>query len=250
MSSPRTQHAPQFPPGPAWANPMGRSALAHLLHALNQPLTGLQCSLELAVAGPRPTEQYIRALREGLELTGRMRILVEAIREIADAQPSDPEEFEPVRLDQLLRSTAADLLPVAAARGVRLALEHLSPENQAALPVRADHRSLATLLFRFLESALSLAREGTEFRIAASAEPGHAALEQATLAVCWSPGPPPEHSPFSRPEVGLLIARAGWEGAGAEWIYTRTEATESCTVRLPLAPPFATLAVRDLENLT
>ncbi len=29
-----------------------RSPLAHLLHALNQPLTGLECSLELAVAGP------------------------------------------------------------------------------------------------------------------------------------------------------------------------------------------------------
>jgi hypothetical protein len=73
---------------------------------------------------------------------------------------------------------------------------------------------------------------------------GHASLDhtnlgRATLVVSWSPGPPPEHSPFSRSEVGLLIARAGWERAGAEWIHSRTESTETCAVRLPLAPAFA-----------
>jgi signal transduction histidine kinase len=264
MSSAGSQPAPQsssepalqFSPGAAAA---GRSPLAHLLHALNQPLTGLQCSLELAVAGPRPNEYYVRALREGLELTGRIRILVEALREVADAQPSEAEQFEALLLDPLLRMTVADLLPVAAARGVRLLLVELP-----ALPVRGDPRSLTTLLFRFLESALSLTREGSELRIVAAVERGHASLGhtnldhtnldhtnlghasldhtnlgRATLVVSWSPGPPPEHSPFSRSEVGLLIARAGWERAGAEWIHSRTESTETCAVRLPLAPAFA-----------
>jgi hypothetical protein len=181
------------------------------------------------VAGPRPIEQYVRALREGLELTGRMRILVEAIREVADLQPSDWEDLKPLLLDQLLRSTAADLLPVAEARGVRLVLEKLG-----ALPLQADRRTLEALLFRFLESALSLTREGSDLRIAATAERGH-----ANLVVSWNQGSPPEHSPFSRPEVGLLIARAGWERAGAEWIHTRTESIETCAVRLPLALPLA-----------
>src|ERR1700676_3753274 len=67
--------------------PRGRSPLAHLLHALNQPLTGLQCSMELALSGPRRPEECVRTLREGLELTERMRILVEAIRELTDSQP-------------------------------------------------------------------------------------------------------------------------------------------------------------------
>ncbi len=181
------------------------------------------------MAGPRPIEQYVRALREGLELTGRMRILVEAIREVADTQPSGWEDLKPLLLDQLLRSTAADLLPVAEARGVRLVLEKLG-----ALPLQADRRALEALLFRFLESALSLTREGSDLRIAATAELGH-----ANLVVSWNQGSPPEHSPFSWPEVGLLIARAGWERAGAEWIHTRTESLETCAVRLPLAPPLA-----------
>ncbi len=250
MSSAGSKPAPQFTPqlSPV-ATAKNRSPLAHLLHALNQPLTGLQCSLELAVAGPRPVEHYVRTLRESLELTGRMRILVEAIREVADAQLSDPEELEPLRLDHLLHNAAADLLPVAEAKKVRLlfanhvfgnhlpgslVLENLLSANQAALPVRADRRSLATLLFRFLESALSLALAGSELRIAATTDRG-----QAVLAVSWRPGSPPEHSPFSRPELGLLIARAGWERGGAEWTHTRAESTETCTVRLPLVPPLA-----------
>jgi C4-dicarboxylate-specific signal transduction histidine kinase len=211
------------------AIPKARSPLAHLLHALNQPLTGLQCSLELAVAGPRPAEHCVRTLREGLELTLRMRILVEAIRELADAQPSDSQEVEPFLLDTLLRSTADDLLPVAETNHVRLVL--MSP---AGLPVRGDRRCLAPLLFRLLESALSLAGEGTELRIAATREPEH-----ACLVVCWNSGPPPEYSPFSRQELGLLIAQSGWERAGAEWSRTQAGTTQTCTVRLPLASPFA-----------
>lgn len=233
---------PALQPVPA-ATAKGRSPLAHLIHALNQPLTGLQCSLELAVAGPRPSEQYVRILREGLELTGRMRILVEAIREVADTQPADREEVELLRLDELLRSTVSDLLPVAQAKGVRLSLE-----NQSPLPLRADRRSLTPLLFRFLDSVLSLAREGSDLRIVAAPD-----RDEASVAVSWNPGPPPEHSPFSRPEVGLLLARAGWERAGAAWIHTRSgtavgasegpgeKTTEACTVRLPLAPALAAL---------
>src|SRR5277367_1520624 len=76
----------QLAPSAAHPEAKHRGALAYLLHALNQPLTGLQCSLELAVAGPRRPEQYVRTLQESLELTLRMRLLVEAIRELTDDQ--------------------------------------------------------------------------------------------------------------------------------------------------------------------
>jgi signal transduction histidine kinase len=236
MSGAAPQPAPQLR---SEGTLQGRSPLAHLLHALNQPLTGLQCSLELAVAGPRPNEQYVRTLREALELTGRMRILVEAIREVADDQPLAQDEFAPrldelsldgPSLDEVLRTTVADLLPVAESKGVRLLLV-----SHGRLPLRADRRTLTTLLFRLLDSVLSLAAEGSDLGIVAGPD-----REQAALVVSWTPGPPPEHSPFSRPEVGLLIARAGWERAGAEWIHTRTgppeATTEACTVRLSLVP--------------
>ncbi len=60
------------------------SLLSQLLHALNQPLTGLQCSLELALSIPRSPQQYADCLGSGLELTGRMRNLVGAIRALVE----------------------------------------------------------------------------------------------------------------------------------------------------------------------
>ena len=207
------------------ALPKGRSPLAHLLHALNQPLTGLQCSLELAMAGPRRAEEYVRTLREGLELTGRMRILVEAIRELADTGPPDSETFETIQFDALLRDTVEDLLPVAESKRVGLVLENNSP-----LTVRFDRRWLTALIFRFLVSALSLTQRASELRITTEAEPEH-----TCLIVSWEQGPAPEHSPFSRQELGLLLVQASFERAGAEWTYTPEEARQICTVRLPVA---------------
>src|ERR1700674_2810744 len=201
----------------------GRSPLAHLLHALNQPLTGLQCSLELAVSGPRRMDEHIRTLREGLELTGRMRILVEALRELTDSEP-EPEAVETFQFDGLLRDTADGLLPVADALGV-----HLLLVRSISLPVRAGRRCLATLIFRLLESALALTQKGSDLQIVVTPEP-----EQIRLAVSWSQGPAPEHSPFSRPELGLFGAPGGFERAGAEWTHTQERAMQICTVQLPL----------------
>src|SRR5438552_18301935 len=123
--------------------PHGRSPLAHLLHALNQPLTGLQCSLELAVASPPRREEYLRTLREGLELTGRMRILVEAIRELADSPAPDSKTVEAIPFDGLLRDTVDDLLPVAESKCLQLLLVSNAP-----LTVRFDRQLLTRLIFR------------------------------------------------------------------------------------------------------
>lgn len=222
---------PQLAPARAGSPlPKGRSPLAHLLHALNQPLTGLQCSLELSVAGPRSAKDYVRTLREALELTGRMRVLVEALRELADAQPSNPEKLTVCRLDSLLTETVEELQPVAEENGIRLQAAIGVP-----LPVRADRDRLAALLFRCLESALSLSARQSDLQVVAAAEPAHACL---TLG--WTQDSLPEYSPFSRQELGLLIAQAGWEQAGGEWSLVRTENRQTCILRLPLFEPSPT----------
>jgi hypothetical protein len=234
VSAPRL--APALPSGPL---PKASGLLARLLHALDQPLTGLQCSLELAVAVPRRPEEYLRALRESLELTSRMRILVEAIHELADLQDEDRKDGKTFLLDALLRETAADLLPVAEQRKVRLLVTADVP-----LPVQAQRSQLAALMFRILDSALSLAREGSELCIAARPEG-----EQAIVAVSWKPGPAPEYSPFSRPELGLLIAQAGWERVGREWTSTETANTRTCTIRVRLDSPAPQAECADPKNL-
>jgi hypothetical protein len=182
------------------------------------------------VAGPRPSEQYVRVLREGLELTARMRMLVEALRELVDmeqmkrTEQTGPGEAQACSLDRLLRETGEELRPVADARKVRVVTTY-----DAALTLPVEGKWLASLVFRFLESALSLAREASEFRITVTRGP-----TRILLAVSWIDGPLPEHSPFSGPELGLLIAQAGWERAGAEWDRKRTGNGQTCTVALPL----------------
>jgi len=204
-----------------------RTALAHLLHALNQPLTGLQCSLELAVAQARRPDQYVHTLNESLELTLRMRLLVETIRELTDDRRENPKECETLQLDALLREVADDLRPVAAERDVHLVLALEPP-----LPVFRERSHLRQIIFRFLESALTLTRAGSDFHLTARHEPEHAVLD-----LSWSAAPSPALSPFSRAELGLLLARAAWENVGAQWTASQTENMQACTVRLALASP-------------
>jgi hypothetical protein len=196
-----------------------RTPLAQLLHALNQPLTGLQCSMEVALGATRSAEQYRQGLREGLELTARMRELVEAIREVVDGQEdAGAEAGETVDLNSVLQEASLDLKPVAESRGVGVNLVCDSP-----LMVGAERRRLFALAFRLIEAALGLAAAGSELRV----EVGGAA---ATLRVLWHGERP---SAFSRSDVALLVAQAGWEQIGAEWRRERDENGE--TVKISLA---------------
>jgi signal transduction histidine kinase len=216
----------------AKAVPPTGSVLAELLHALNQPLTGLQCSMELAVSAARTPEQQIRTLREGLELTARMRLLVETIRELTDVPQADCDQPELFRFDSLVSETAADLEPVAKEKSVRLMLECRGP-----LLVRADRRRLAGLTFRLLESALALTKPGADVLITTASE-----QEQASLVVSWCTEDAPNHSPLSRAELSLIIARAGWEKAATKWSDECVGQVQTCAIRLSLAAASATVS--------
>ncbi len=217
------------------AEPGIRSPLAQLLHALNQPLTGLQCSMEVALAVPRTSEQYAQGLRAGLELTERMRALVGAIREVVDGEeenernddePNNDVPERPTDLQALLREVLDDLGPVAEVNRVRIALDDSADSS---LWVRFERRRLSGLLFRTLESVLSLAEPGSVLRIETGgrADP---ATNRAGFSIGWSQEM--KLVEFSRPELGLLVAQAGWERAGAIWERERTGNLERVTVKL------------------
>jgi len=209
------------------AKPGVRSPLAELLHALNQPLTGLQCSMEVALAGPRTNEEYVQGLREGLVLTGRMRVLVEAIREVMDGGGQKSEEPGTTDFKTVLREVLDELWPVAAVNGVRVTLDCSSDFSRL---VRAGGRRFSSLVFRTLESVLSLAERGSVLRIemGGGADDG---ADGAWVRICWHAGM--RSAEFSRPELGLVVAQAGWERVGAKWERECTGTLETVTVRLP-----------------
>jgi K+-sensing histidine kinase KdpD len=182
-----------------------------MLHALKQPLTGLHCSMELALAGQRTPEQYAHTLRDGLELAERMRLLVAAIGELVESEEEhrrEPTHPEVVALHALLRDAVAELQPVAEAKPAQIRLQCEEP-----LGVCASRHELAGTVFRTLESALSLSAAGRELQIRAHVESG-----QVRLEVLWETPPESrELALFSRPELGLLLAEAAWQRFGGAW---------------------------------
>jgi signal transduction histidine kinase len=187
-------------------NSRSSGVLDQLLHALNQPLTGLQCSMEVALAAPRTAEQYMQALRDGLELTARMRALVGAIREVADAQPSGGAA-DAFGLTRLLREVVADVAPVAEAKQIAIAID--GREDQAC-ELGVNRAGLCATVFRLLESVISLAEPGTALRIQAAVE-----KNTARLRMEWSAAQ--TAGTILLPELGLLVAQAWFEQMGAQW---------------------------------
>jgi signal transduction histidine kinase len=210
-----------------------RSPLERLLHGLNQPLTGLQCSMEVALASPRTPEQYVQGLREGLELTERMRALVEAMREVVDVESDTSEEPETTELAALLREVADELNPVAEVKCVRITLDG---STACSVWVKAGRRRLSSLVFRMLESVLSAGDQRSAMQIETSGADVAADVttDRAWVRIRWHAEK--RLGEFSRPELGLLVAQAGWEGVGAKWERKRTENRETVTIWLPGVP--------------
>lgn len=200
-----------------------RSPLAQLLHALNQPLTGLQCSMEVALAAPRTVEQYRQGLRDGLELTARMRLLVDAIREVVDGQERTPGESEVLDLASVLRDTLSDLAPVAEQKRIRITV-------CGSAAVWAEPRRCAALLFQSLEAVISLAAVASELAITLGQDVDE---PWAWLRIPWRGEK--ANGRFSRAELAMLVAEAGWEAMGAEWRREPTDKGETVTIRLARA---------------
>jgi signal transduction histidine kinase len=226
---PIASEAPQNAAAKNMCKTTGRSPLAQLLHALNQPLTGLQCSMEVALACPRTSEQYVQGLRDGLELTERMRALVAAIREVADTEEDQTEaaqRTEPATTDlkNLLREAVEDLRPVGEAKNISIAMDLSS----AGAVIKARRSDLSRVVFRLLDATLALANSGTALRIEAGA-----GSSEGWVRIQWQTPREERRSILSQAELGLLIAQARLERIGAEWLRKATEDGESLTVRLP-----------------
>ena len=209
-----------------------RSVLEQLLHALNQPLTGLQCSMEVALATPRTAEQYVRTLQDGVELSGRLRALVGAIREVVtgrelvvakgSGKQNAADSKETFLLQPLVQEIVEDLAPVAQATNVRLVADlPLVPSR-----VGAKRAGVSSAIFRILESVLSLAEPGSAVGVEIGAESA-----EICIRIHWTTAEP--SGSLSLPEVGLLVAQAALEQAGARWELRRREKSQTVTVWLP-----------------
>jgi signal transduction histidine kinase len=206
--------------------------LAQLLHALNQPLTGLQCSLEVTLAAPRTNERYVKSLRDGLALTERMRALVQAVREIVEinerGQSEAAEILDTTELGSVLREAVEELKPVAEEKQVQITWHGPSIPGNSACTAEMRRSAMAQGVFRLLESALALTARGAVLRI----DFGSAA-DEGWILMEWQSSCEALPSALSGPELGLLLAQAQFEKSGAEWERQRLDGGEMLKIRLP-----------------
>jgi signal transduction histidine kinase len=208
--------------------------LGELLHALNQPLTGLQCSLEVALAVEQTPQEYRRFMREGLELTGRMRALVEALREVAEMEREPPcrERAEEKAQDTLelggrLREVMEDLRPVAESNQIRLT-GNWDSACRAEVRLGLSASGMTSWLFRLLDSILGLAAAGGEMEVTLRRS---STAQEVILEAAWTGAE--AGSEYSRPQLALIMARARVERSGGRWSRLRAGGRERVTVILP-----------------
>ncbi len=198
--------------------------LRYLLHALNQPLTALQCSLELSVARPNHSDRDLRTLNEALDLTSRMRMLVEALHEVANTPDSATRHVvEAFSLGSLLRELITELLPVAENKRIRI---HLLGELASSM--RADRIVVAAALFRFLEAVLGIIDERGDLKVLVVPDSSF-----LCMVVSWKAAKQAANA-ITRQELALLVSQYGLKVICASCDETLSGGTRTCTLRLPV----------------
>lgn len=133
-----------------------RQFLQDLFHKLSQPLTALNCTLELALRKPTSASEYREAMEQALALTGLLIGLIKAERESAES--TDPGDMRPFDLVSLVRTVLDDLNPIFDDSGISLILSCQENPTLRADPDRMS-RALFSLVHWSVQNNRSLHRQ-------------------------------------------------------------------------------------------
>ncbi|MDE2253547.1 MAG: two-component sensor histidine kinase [Betaproteobacteria bacterium] len=141
-----------------------RRFVADAAHELRTPIAALSLQAEnLAHADmPENTRTRLRSLQQGL---ARTRTVVEQLLSLARVQSGRGLTLRPLDPTQVLQQVIADLMPLAAEKGIDLGMER----NEGA-PILADSTQLYTLLRNALDNALRYTPPGGRVDLAISTD--------------------------------------------------------------------------------
>jgi two-component system OmpR family sensor kinase len=161
-----------------------RAFLADAAHELRTPLTALDLQAQAVVeAREENREAALRDLRAGVARVAR---LVEQLLAIAREQHGTAVVPEPLDLDELVRRTVADFVPLAEAAGIDLGIE-----SAEAVRVVGDADALRRLLGNLLDNAVRYTPAGGRVDVIVCSEAG--VPESAVVTVTdTGPGIRPE----------------------------------------------------------
>ncbi len=191
--------------------------LSDVFHELSQPLTALQCLLELSLLRDTTAAELRASVEKALDNADRLRQRLVLMRAVHSAdQPSFADHT--TDLNDVLRELHEDLLPVFASAGQELRIERFP----GAVLVRSDRRQLAGALFYCLEYLLrySSAESATAVDVLTSGE--HSAeiriRSQASMPVSMSSSETREINSFE-----LELARRTFRAVGGDFSVTQND---------------------------
>ena len=150
-----------------------RALVADAAHELRTPLTALSLQAQLAQRAATDEERSgaLAQLRLGIE---RATHLIEQLLALArtEGQSAARAPRAKISLDELAREAAAQIAPLAGAKGIDLGLERLDT-----VAVMGEHAALRTMLANLLDNAVKYTPPGGRVDVEVRAEPAHALLE-------------------------------------------------------------------------
>jgi hypothetical protein len=206
-----------------------RAFVSDLFHAVSQPLTALECGLELSLRRDQSAAEF-RARVETALVNAKLlhRRLLEA-RALQDAsEPGDTHA--PVDLKGLVLQLHEDLLPVATSAQIKLDVKC------EAATVHGNEARLRNGLFYLIEFLLRVCGSGQRVSIRAQR------VSLTALEVSFRNSSParietPDSTPVAEPaDLGLRIAQRTFRAAGGELVFTKNRTGQVAGyVRLLLA---------------
>ena len=115
-----------------------RRFTADASHELRSPLSRLRTELEITLRRPRGADEYVQALRSGLEDVARLTALVEELLTLARLDAGqDTAPVAPVAIGPIVEAVVRRARPAAQARGMTLSLAGADDSGADALETNA-----------------------------------------------------------------------------------------------------------------
>lgn len=194
-----------------------RRFTADASHELRSPLSRLRTELEITLRRPRGADEYVQALRSGLEDVARLTALVEELLTLARLDAGqDTAPVAPVAIGPILEAVVRRARPAAQARGMTLSLAGADDSGAYALEASAAARVPRELLMlvatNLVENAVKYGAAGGSVLVSVVARPDGTEL----VVEDDGPGLPAEERErvFERFYRGAAARAADIEGTG------------------------------------
>jgi two-component system, OmpR family, sensor kinase len=194
-----------------------RRFTADASHELRSPLSRLRTELEITLRRPRGADEYVQALRSGLEDVARLTALVEELLTLARLDAGqDSAPVAPVAIGPIVEAVVRRARPAAQARGMTLSLAGAENPGADALEANAAARVPRELLMlvatNLVENAVKYGAGGGSVLVSVVARPDGTEL----VVEDDGPGLPAEERErvFERFYRGAAARAADIEGTG------------------------------------